>query len=169
MNDSEITQAIAKILMIPIEEIDFSIRTYKRLVNNNIHYVGDLCQKSPAQLLSMKGFGRKCLNETVRFLQYHNLFLGMQIPKWETKSFREIVSAFNEQKILETYKIQKKENEIVPIHLRKIEDLNLSVRSYKCLKNEKIELIGELIQRSEASLLKIRNFGRKSLRVSGAT
>ena len=163
MDDSKNTQAISETIMIPIDEVDFSVRTYRRLINNNIYYVGDLCQKSPAQLLSIKGFGRKCLNETLEFLLHHNLFLGMQIPNWETKSYIEIVNALNEHKNSLIYKNQKRENEIIPIHLRKIEDLNLSARSYNCLKNDKIEFIGDLIQRSEASLLKRKNFGRKSL------
>ena len=44
-----------------------------------------------------------------------------------------------------------------------IEDLNLSVRAYNCLKSANINTIGELVSREEAELLKFRNFGRKSL------
>jgi DNA-directed RNA polymerase subunit alpha len=44
-----------------------------------------------------------------------------------------------------------------------IEDLNLTVRSYNCLKREGIHAVGELISRSEADLLDIRNFGAKSI------
>ncbi|PTM15519.1 MAG: DNA-directed RNA polymerase subunit alpha [Bacteroidetes bacterium] len=44
-----------------------------------------------------------------------------------------------------------------------IEDLNLSVRAYNCLKSANINTIGELVSRDEAELLKFRNFGRKSL------
>lgn len=44
-----------------------------------------------------------------------------------------------------------------------IEDLNLSVRSYNCLKSANINTIGELVQRDEQDLLKFRNFGKKSL------
>jgi len=44
-----------------------------------------------------------------------------------------------------------------------IEDLNLTVRSYNCLKREGIHAVGELIARSEADLLDIRNFGQKSI------
>jgi DNA-directed RNA polymerase subunit alpha len=44
-----------------------------------------------------------------------------------------------------------------------IEELNLSVRSYNCLKREGINTVGELIQKSEAELLDIRNFGQKSI------
>jgi len=47
--------------------------------------------------------------------------------------------------------------------LRHVEDLELSVRSANCLKNAGINLIGELVQKSEAEMLKTKNFGRKSL------
>ena len=44
-----------------------------------------------------------------------------------------------------------------------IEDLDLTVRSYNCLKREGIHTVGELVARSEADLLDIRNFGQKSI------
>ena len=44
-----------------------------------------------------------------------------------------------------------------------IEDLNLSVRSYNCLKREGINTVGDLVQRSEQELMDIRNFGQKSI------
>eukprot|EP01059_Diplonema_ambulator_P016361 TRINITY_DN27807_c0_g1_i1.p1 TRINITY_DN27807_c0_g1~~TRINITY_DN27807_c0_g1_i1.p1 ORF type:complete len:100 (+),score=7.51 TRINITY_DN27807_c0_g1_i1:32-301(+) len=44
-----------------------------------------------------------------------------------------------------------------------IEDLEMSVRSYNCLKREGIHTVGELVTRSEADLMDIRNFGAKSI------
>jgi DNA-directed RNA polymerase subunit alpha len=44
-----------------------------------------------------------------------------------------------------------------------IEELNLSVRSYNCLKREGINTVGDLIQKSESELMDIRNFGQKSI------
>ncbi|MCW8859900.1 MAG: DNA-directed RNA polymerase subunit alpha [Deltaproteobacteria bacterium] len=46
---------------------------------------------------------------------------------------------------------------------RSVEELELSVRSANCLKNAQINLIGELVEKSEAEMLKTQNFGRKSL------
>jgi len=46
---------------------------------------------------------------------------------------------------------------------RPVEELELSVRSANCLKNANIRLIGELVQKTEAEMLKTQNFGRKSL------
>ena len=46
---------------------------------------------------------------------------------------------------------------------RSVEELELSVRSYNCLKNANIQTISELVQRTEAEMLRTKNFGRKSL------
>lgn len=50
-----------------------------------------------------------------------------------------------------------------PALLRKVDDLELSVRSQNCLKNDNITYIGDLVVRSETEMLKTPNFGRKSL------
>ncbi len=47
---------------------------------------------------------------------------------------------------------------------RTVEELELSVRSANCLRNANIHLIGELVQKTEAEMLKTKNFGRKSLK-----
>jgi DNA-directed RNA polymerase subunit alpha len=46
---------------------------------------------------------------------------------------------------------------------RPVDDLELSVRSANCLQNADIKYIGELVQKTEAEMLKTKNFGRKSL------
>jgi DNA-directed RNA polymerase subunit alpha len=46
---------------------------------------------------------------------------------------------------------------------RSVDEMELSVRSYNCLKNANIRTIGELVQKTEAEMLKTKNFGRKSL------
>jgi len=46
---------------------------------------------------------------------------------------------------------------------RSVEELELSVRSYNCLKNANIQSIGDLVQKTEAEMLRTKNFGRKSL------
>jgi DNA-directed RNA polymerase subunit alpha len=58
---------------------------------------------------------------------------------------------------------EEKEEEIDPILLRPVDDLELTVRSANCLKAENIHYIGDLIQRTEAELLKTPNLGKKSL------
>ncbi len=58
---------------------------------------------------------------------------------------------------------REEKEDINDILLRRVDDLELSVRSMNCLKNAGIELIGELVQKTEAEMLKTKNFGRKSL------
>ena len=54
--------------------------------------------------------------------------------------------------------------EVVNENLAKsVDELELSVRSYNCLKNASIKTIGELVQKTESEMLKTKNFGRKSL------
>lgn len=61
---------------------------------------------------------------------------------------------------------QEEEIEELPFSpdlLKKVEELELSVRSYHCLQNENIVYIGDLVIKTEAEMLKTKNFGRKSL------
>lgn len=61
---------------------------------------------------------------------------------------------------------EKKEEEELPFNknlLRKVDELELSVRSANCLKNDNIVYIGDLVQKSEGDMLRTPNFGRKSL------
>ena len=52
---------------------------------------------------------------------------------------------------------------LIQIYLKKVEELELSVRSANCLKNDNIIYIGDLVQKSESEMLRTPNFGRKSL------
>jgi DNA-directed RNA polymerase subunit alpha len=54
-------------------------------------------------------------------------------------------------------------NQMNEILNRSVEELELSVRSYNCLKNANIQTIGDLVQKTEAEMLRTKNFGRKSL------
>ncbi|MBU0858611.1 MAG: DNA-directed RNA polymerase subunit alpha [Alphaproteobacteria bacterium] len=61
---------------------------------------------------------------------------------------------------------EKEEKEELPFNknlLRKVDELELSVRSANCLKNDNIVYIGDLVQKSESDMLRTPNFGRKSL------
>ncbi len=58
---------------------------------------------------------------------------------------------------------EDEKGDINKVLLRSVEDLELSVRSANCLKNAGINTIGELVKKTEAEMLKTKNFGRKSL------
>jgi DNA-directed RNA polymerase subunit alpha len=64
------------------------------------------------------------------------------------------------------YEESKPENELLQNEnlYRSVDELELTVRSSNCLQNANINIIGELVQKSEADMLKTKNFGRKSLR-----
>ena len=70
---------------------------------------------------------------------------------------------FDEEVEVEEEPVQDESKKINEKLYRSVEELELSVRSANCLKNAQIHLIGELVQRTEAEMLKTQNFGRKSL------
>jgi DNA-directed RNA polymerase subunit alpha len=70
---------------------------------------------------------------------------------------------FEEEPEPEEEEGQEEEEKLNDNLFRPVSELELSVRSANCLKNANITLIGELVQKSEAEMLKTKNFGRKSL------
>lgn len=89
---------------------------------------------------------RKHLNP---FVQYFELGRELQI---------------NEKKEEEMRRKEQEKEELRQKLSMSISELDLSVRSANCLASERIETIGELVSRTEAELLKVRNFGKTSLR-----
>ncbi|HET6372447.1 MAG TPA: DNA-directed RNA polymerase subunit alpha, partial [Candidatus Polarisedimenticolia bacterium] len=70
---------------------------------------------------------------------------------------------FDESLINADEQIDSEEERLNENLSRSVDELELSVRSYNCLKNANIRTIGELVQKTEAEMLKTKNFGRKSL------
>ena len=70
---------------------------------------------------------------------------------------------FDEREVVEEPKEPEEEDHISENLMKGVDDLELSVRSANCLKNAGIQYIGELVQKTEAEMLKTQNFGRKSL------
>jgi len=84
------------------------------------------------------------------------------------KILKEHIEKFITEKIEEPFTQEEEEvdaekQRIAGLLKTSIEDLNLSVRAYNCLKSANINTIGELVSRDEQDLLKFRNFGKKSL------
>ena len=76
----------------------------------------------------------------------------------------ELIQLFAELAEATSVQVSPAEEQEVPSDYQiTIEELNLSVRSYNCLKREGINTVGDLVQRSEAELMDIRNFGQKSI------
>jgi DNA-directed RNA polymerase subunit alpha len=70
---------------------------------------------------------------------------------------------FHDEPVVETPEIGEEQQKLLENLNRSVDELELSVRSYNCLKNANIRTIGELVQKNESEMLKTRNFGRKSL------
>jgi DNA-directed RNA polymerase subunit alpha len=76
----------------------------------------------------------------------------------------ELIQLFAELAEATSVQVSPAEEQEVPSDYQiTIEELNLSVRSYNCLKREGINTVGDLVQKSEAELMDIRNFGQKSI------
>jgi len=71
-----------KNLLRKVDELELSVRSANCLKNDNIIYIGDLVQKSEADMLRTPNFGRKSLNEIKEVLSQMGLHLGMEIPNW---------------------------------------------------------------------------------------
>ena len=75
-----------------------------------------------------------------------------------------IISSVNEQIQGQNYMYEPEEKITNKKLEKRIEDLDLSVRSYNCLKRAGINTVGELTQKSEEEMMRVRNLGRKSLK-----
>lgn len=74
---------IENLLNMTIEELDLSGRAYNCLKNAGINYVGQLVQKTETELLKLRSFGKKSLDEIIEKLSKLNLRLGMTDIKWK--------------------------------------------------------------------------------------
>ncbi len=67
------------------------------LKNDNIVYIGDLIQKTEAEMLRTPNFGRKSLNEIKEVLASMGLHLGMEVPNWPPDNIEELAKRFEDQ------------------------------------------------------------------------
>lgn len=65
-----------------VEDLELSVRSANCLKNAKIQFIGQLVQKTDAEMLKTKNFGRKSLNEIRALLSEHNLSLGMNVEGW---------------------------------------------------------------------------------------
>ncbi len=66
-----------------VEDLELSVRSANCLKNADIQYIGQLVQKTDAEMLKTKNFGRKSLNEIKALLAEHDLTLGMKVEGWK--------------------------------------------------------------------------------------
>jgi DNA-directed RNA polymerase subunit alpha len=84
-------------LLKKVDELELSVRSANCLKNDNIVYIGDLIQKSEAEMLRTPNFGRKSLNEIKEVLAQMGLHLGMDIPGWPPENIEELAKRFEDQ------------------------------------------------------------------------
>ena len=85
-----------KNLLRKVDELELSVRSANCLKNDNIVYIGDLVQKSEAEMLRTPNFGRKSLNEIKEVLSQMGLHLGMEIPTWPPENIEELAKKLEE-------------------------------------------------------------------------
>jgi DNA-directed RNA polymerase subunit alpha len=83
-------------LLKKVDELELSVRSANCLKNDNIVYIGDLIQKSEAEMLRTPNFGRKSLNEIKEVLASMGLHLGMEVPGWPPENIEDLAKRFEE-------------------------------------------------------------------------
>ncbi len=73
----------------PVEDLELSVRSANCLKNADIHFIGDLAQKTDQEMLKTKNFGRKSLNEIKALLSEMDLTLGMKFENWTPPDTKE--------------------------------------------------------------------------------
>ncbi len=84
-------------LLKKVDELELSVRSANCLKNDNIVYIGDLIQKTEAEMLRTPNFGRKSLNEIKEVLSGMNLHLGMDVPNWPPENIDDLAKKFEDQ------------------------------------------------------------------------
>jgi len=137
-----------QILETPISDFELSVRSRNCLRKMNIITLGDLLNTSEVELLSYKNFGETSLKEIKTILEPKGLRLGMALEEQQFSA-----EETSDDGVAEDQGLLNKPTD----------DLQLSVRSRKCVQKLNIHTIGELTHRTEAELLGCKNFGVTSL------
>ena len=91
------TNQLNRFLLKKVDELELSVRSANCLKNDNIIYIGDLVQKTEAEMLRTPNFGRKSLNEIKEVLSSMGLRLGMEIPGWPPENIEEMAKKLEQE------------------------------------------------------------------------
>ncbi|MFN4010797.1 DNA-directed RNA polymerase subunit alpha [Pannonibacter carbonis] len=83
-------------LLKKVDELELSVRSANCLKNDNIVYIGDLIQKTEAEMLRTPNFGRKSLNEIKEVLAQMGLHLGMDVPNWPPENIEDLAKRYED-------------------------------------------------------------------------
>ena len=84
-------------LLKKVDELELSVRSANCLKNDNIVYIGDLIQKTEAEMLRTPNFGRKSLNEIKEVLASMGLHLGMEVTDWPPENIDDLAKRYEDQ------------------------------------------------------------------------
>jgi DNA-directed RNA polymerase subunit alpha len=87
------TEKLNENLFRSVDELELSVRSANCLKHANIKLIGDLVQKTEAEILATKNFGRKSLNEIKEILAEMGLGLGMKLENWPSKKMDEEIES----------------------------------------------------------------------------
>ncbi len=135
----------------PITDFELSVRSRNCLKQMNLCTLGDLLRTTEPELLSYKNFGETSLNEIKVLLSQKGYRLGQEAQP------PPIPQPLRQQSLL------RYSGDAATAMRKPISDLELSVRSRKCLQRLGLSTLGELAMRSESELLTTKNFGMTSL------
>ena len=142
-------QKLQQLLSRPVTDFELSVRSRNCLASMDIHTLGDLTEVSEQELLAGKNFGETSLLEIRELLGLHGLRIGQHLHK-----------AKPHEAVVENENLSPQEQAELN---RPVTDLNLSVRSRKCMARLGITTFGQLLSRTPDELLSSRNFGVTSL------
>jgi DNA-directed RNA polymerase subunit alpha len=139
-----------KVLEIPVTDFELSVRSRNCLERMNVKSLGDLTHITEPDLLSYKNFGETSLSEVKAMMTSRGLRLGQALEKDSPHPKAVPVGT-------------RGKTEGDGVKSRPIGELELSVRSRKCMQRLAIATVGDLCDRSEDELLDCKNFGQTSL------
>ncbi|MEM8884122.1 MAG: DNA-directed RNA polymerase subunit alpha C-terminal domain-containing protein [Planctomycetota bacterium] len=154
-----------QLLQTPVTDFELSVRSRNCLAKMSIRTLGDLIQRTEAELLSYKNFGETSLQEIKDILGSKGLRLGMRreeviVVAPEVDEMPDIPAMPD---VPGAAAMPAVEGEGAAKLGTPIADLDLSVRSSKCMSLLSVQTVGELLNYSESDLLKTKNFGQTSL------
>lgn len=135
----------------PVTDFELSVRTRNALRKMNIRTLGDLLKVTEAELRSFKNFGDASLDEIKSMLAQRGLKLGQAVEQQQQEVKQQVYNQLRE--------VAGDEEALN----RSVNELNLSVRARKALALLNVQTLGDLVTKTEAELMGVKNFGTTSL------
>lgn len=143
-------ERMEQVLRTPITDFEFSVRSRNCLAKMNIKTLGDLIERTEAEMLGYKNFGETSLREIKEVLQSRNLRLGMRRDEEDGQTSGERLGSI----------VLSAGSEVL---MRPIVELELGIRSRKAMSQLDIQTFGDLVMHTESELITVKNFGQTSL------